>query len=748
MDKSYKNLIAHIKCPDADCGTWEIQSLMDHSLQVALLAGEFASVFGGSSSSAEINRRCGLALGLLHDAGKADEAFQRYIMGKSGYKPELSSSPRHPHAADGALLACKCYGNVGALLAPCIFGHHGGLPNLDEMGIALKEMYESRDVCIADDSFKALLPADLRGIAKCVEPGDLQLWVRMMFSALVDADRLDTEKFMSPRLSQARGNGRSMRDLLPWLERYLDTLHRSAAASELNKVREEVQYRCREAASLPQGFYSLTVPTGGGKTLASLLWAMTHAVRHGLDRIIIAIPYTSIIVQTAAILRGIFGDENVLEHHSSVHWDDADDDCDETKRWRMAAENWDAPIIVTTNVQLFESLFSNRPGRCRKLHRIARSVIILDEAQMLPLDFMQPIVDVLKSLQRSFSVSVMLTTASQPAIAGVKSHAPSTPGAVLDGIGTVHEVMPDPEGLSLSLRRAEIKMMDGLCSYNDIAGMMCKSDRALCIVNTRKSAKVTFEALPDKNGAFHLSRMMCPAHISKRIGEIREALRHDAGHVRVVSTQLIEAGVDIDFPEVFREKAGLDSIVQAAGRCNREGRLPSGTTWVFETPESRVMGVIGYGINTLMRLDKDSDWLSPSVINDYFTKLYSSYGCFDKMNIGKMLSIAGKSFTPRYKDAAECFKLIDDTTVSVVVNYEDSMELIESLKSDGPSPALLRRLNNYGVGIPQNIFKALRDEALAEQVVDGVWVVPDRAQYDEQLGLLTDNHWLDEIAII
>ena len=616
------------------------------------------------------------------------------------------------------------------------------------MGIALKEMYESRDVCIADNSFKALLPADLREIAKCVEPGDLQLWVRMMFSALVDADRLDTEKFMSPRFSQARGNGRSMRDLLPRLERHLDTLHRSAAASELNKVREEVQYRCREAASLPQGFYSLTVPTGGGKTLASLLWAMTHAVRHGLDRIIIAIPYTSIIVQTAAILRGIFGDENVLEHHSSVHWDDADDDCDETKRWRMAAENWDAAIIVTTNVQLFESLFSNRPGRCRKLHRIARSVIILDEAQMLPLDFMQPIVDVLKSLQRSFSVSVMLTTASQPAIAGVKSHAPSTPGAVLDGIGTVHEVMPDPEGLSLSLRRAEIKMMDGLCSYNDIAGMMCKSDRALCIVNTRKSAKVTFEALPDKNGAFHLSRMMCPAHISKRIGEIREALRHDAGHVRVVSTQLIEAGVDIDFPEVFREKAGLDSIVQAAGRCNREGRLLSGTTWVFETPESRVLGVIGYGINTLMRLDKDSDWLSPTVINDYFTKLYSSYGCFDKMNIGKMLSIAGKNFTPRYKDAAECFKLIDDTTVSVVVNYEDSMELIESLKSDGPSPALLRRLNNYGVGIPQNIFKALRDEALAEQVVDGVWVIPDRAQYDEQLGLLTDNHWLDEIAII
>lgn len=616
------------------------------------------------------------------------------------------------------------------------------------MSIALKEMYETRDVSIADNSFKSLLPADLREIAKCVEPGDLQLWVRMMFSALVDADRLDTEKFMSPRLSQARGNGRSMRDLLPRLERYLDTLHRSAAASELNKVREEVQYRCREAASLPQGFYSLTVPTGGGKTLASLLWAMTHAVRHGLDRIIIAIPYTSIIVQTAAILRGIFGDENVLEHHSSVHWDDADDDCDETKRWRMAAENWDAPIIVTTNVQLFESLFSNRPGRCRKLHRIARSVIILDEAQMLSLDFMQPIVDVLKSLQRSFSVSVMLTTASQPAIAGVKSHAPSTPGAVLDGIGTVHEVMPDPEGLSLSLRRAEIKMMDGLCSYNDIAGMMCKSDRALCIVNTRKSAKVTFEALPDKNGAFHLSRMMCPAHISKRIGEIREALRHDAGHVRVVSTQLIEAGVDIDFPEVFREKAGLDSIVQAAGRCNREGRLPSGTTWVFETPESRVLGVIGYGINTLMRLDKDSDWLSPTVINDYFTKLYSSYGCFDKMNIGKMLSIAGKNFTPRYKDAAECFKLIDDTTVSVVVNYEDSMELIESLKSDGPSPALLRRLNNYGVGIPQNIFKALRDEALAEQVVDGVWVIPDRAQYDEQLGLLTDNHWLDEIAII
>ena len=616
------------------------------------------------------------------------------------------------------------------------------------MSIALKEMYEIRDVSIADNSFKSLLPTDLREIAKCVEPGDLQLWVRMMFSALVDADRLDTEKFMSPRLSQARGNGRSMRDLLPRLERYLDTLHRSAAASELNKVREEVQYRCREAASLPQGFYSLTVPTGGGKTLASLLWAMTHAVRHGLDRIIIAIPYTSIIVQTAAILRGIFGDENVLEHHSSVHWDDADDDCDETKRWRMAAENWDAPIIVTTNVQLFESLFSNRPGRCRKLHRIARSVIILDEAQMLPLDFMQPIVDVLKSLQRSFSVSVMLTTASQPAIAGVKSHAPSTPDAVLDGIGTVHEVMPDPEGLSLSLRRAEIKMMDGLCSYNDIAGMMCKSDRALCIVNTRKSAKVTFEALPDKNGAFHLSRMMCPAHISKRIGEIREALSHDAGHVRVVSTQLIEAGVDIDFPEVFREKAGLDSIVQAAGRCNREGRLPSGTTWVFETPESRVLGVIGYGINTLMRLDKDSDWLSPTVINDYFTKLYSSYGCFDKMNIGKMLSIAGKNFTPRYKDAAECFKLIDDTTVSVVVNYEDSMELIESLKSDGPSPALLRRLNNYGVGIPQNIFKALRDEALAEQVVDGVWVIPDRAQYDEQLGLLTDNHWLDEIAII
>ncbi len=737
-------VIAHIKCLESDCSQWMVQTLNEHAENVATLASKFVSEFNDDHGL----KNWGIALGLLHDIGKADAAFQHYIKVNSGYESAPTKASRHPHALIGAYCARKIYGKLGSILSYCIYGHHRGLPDIDYLQTVIDD-FQRINPNFDKDRYKAYLlkvPTFL-SLPSQIKQKDLHLWVRMLFSALVDADRLDTEAFMTPEQTMLREKRKDLKTLLPNLENYLSSL--KGNVSPLNSIRMEIQDECRTASVLPVGFYSLTVPTGGGKTLSSLLWAMLHAIKHDLRRVIIAIPYTSIIVQTASILRSVFGAENVLEHHSLIEYNDDESDGfkDGSLILRLATENWDFPIVVTTNVQLFESIFSNKPGKCRKLHNLARSVIILDEVQTLPLDFMQPIIDSLETLHREFGTSVIFTTASQPAIARADNLRSSYTQIKFQGLNNVHEIVPDPDALSNRLRRAEIKMESGLCDYADIANRIRNHNRVLCIVNTRKAARKIFDSLQDSS-AFHLSRMMCPEHIANTLNEIKCLLNDTSSPVKVVSTQLVEAGVDIDFPVVFREKAGLDSIVQAAGRCNREGKMNIGYTYVFETSETHTFGLVQYGIDTLKHFDSDTDWLSPDVMKQYFKRLYMHYNQFDVADIEGKLSMKGKSFDPRFEEAAEAFKLIEDTNVSVVVNYGKSMDLVSKLKEGGPTPSLVRNLNRFCVGIPRRLMLQFMKDGIVEEIMEGFWIVADRAQYDEKVGLLYDNHWLDEIAIV
>ena len=494
---------------------------------------------------------------------------------------------------------------------------------------------------------------------------------------------------------------------------------------------------------MAKGFYSLTVPTGGGKTLSSLVWALRHAVHNGMKRIIIAIPYTSIIVQTASILKKIFGEESVLEHHSN--FDPQSVKKEFRHKAKLATENWDYPIVVTTNVQLFESMFSNKPSDCRKLHNIANSVIILDEVQTLPTDYLQPIVDALKSYQRMFGISVLFTTASQPVLSGLIEGC--NPQAAFQGIDNITEIIPKEYVLHERLRRVRLDIDNTGSTYDEIANRLLRHDKVLCIVNTRNDAREIFERLPKEGLTIHLSRMMCPRHVSKAIQEIKQALSDNSETViRVVATQLIEAGVDIDFPVVYRQEAGLDSILQAAGRCNREGKLDIATTYVFSlSVEHKLYGSIIDANNARLNMINVNDWFAPETMTEYFRQLYCRKETFDKKDLKTLLY---KPTEMCFAEATKEFRLIEETGKTVYVNMDDSLELVERLKNDGITYSLMKQLSQYSVNIHERDFLKLLSYGAIEEVIEGIYVVNDRAQYDENIGLRLDNHWMNEILTI
>ena len=567
---------------------------------------------------------------------------------------------------------------------------------------------------------------------------------RMLFSCLVDADCLDTEWFMDSESARKRINGITLQSLLPILETYIDNLQKRNSESEVNAVRRQVQERCVSMSDVEKGFYSLTVPTGGGKTLSSLSWALRHAVHNGMKRIIIAIPYTSIIVQTASVLKQIFGEEAVLEHHSNFNPQSLTGK-DMQHKAKLATENWDYPIVVTTNVQLFESMFSNKPSDCRKLHNIANSVIILDEVQTLPTDFLQPIVDALKSYQRMFGISVLFTTASQPVLSGLIEGC--NPKAAFQGIDNITEIIPKEYALHDKLRRVCLKIDNAGSSYDEIAERLSRHNKVLCIVNTRNDAREIFERLPKEGLTIHLSRMMCPRHVSKAIQEIKQALTDNSETVvRVVATQLIEAGVDIDFPVVYRQEAGLDSILQAAGRCNREGKLNMATTYVFSlSVEHNLYGSIIDANNARLNMVNVNDWFAPETMTEYFRQLYCRKETFDKKDIKTLLY---KHTEMCFAEAAKEFRLIEEAGTTVYVNMDDSLELVERLKTDGITYSLMKQLSQYSVNIHERDFQKLWSYGAIEEVIEGIYVVNDRAQYDENIGLRLDNHWMNEILTI
>lgn len=722
--------ISHIRTnPNVE---FEYQSNEEHCLGVAELAKQFASEFGMGDF--------GYVMGMLHDKGKEKSEFQEYIK-------DVNGIPNHKrwtrdgksHAYVGGLLAKELGSMVAPLIENPIMGHHRGLYDCVDL-----ETEEQRSIPEEVTRIRVSSPSLPSWFTSGIlQPKDFHHIERILYSCLVDADFLDTERFMQPEQFRLREGKKSLEELLVQLNGFIAGF--GEPKTDVNKIRTEVQQVCKDMAKEAPGFYSLTVPTGGGKTLSSLVWALHHAVHYGKKRIIIAIPYTSIIVQTAAVLRGIFGEENVLEHHSNVIVDDNKED-DENLKQKLATENWDYPIIVTTNVQLFESMMASHSSKCRKLHNISNSVLILDEVQTLPTDFLQPIVDSLDTYQRLFGTSVLFTTASQPVLEG--KHQGTNPSVTLNGLGHIEEIIPVGWNLHDRLRRVQLDINNTPRTYDEIADMLMRHDRVLCIVNTRRDAKEIFDRLPDEGVRIHLSRMMCPAHVAEKIQEMKQALADPSNNVvRVVSTQLIEAGVDIDFPVVFRQEAGLDSILQAAGRCNREGKLPICTTYVFSLSAEHALptGFITQCNNARLNMGDTHDWFSPEAMNNYFLQLYSRIQSFDKKDMKYYLYNMEELML---ETAAQKFRLIDDDTVAVVVNWQDSLSLVEELKTDGPTYTLMKKLSQYSVNLRRHDFDEMKKNGIIDEIIDGLYVTFGQNQYNEDVGLLTDNQWLEETYII
>lgn len=711
-------------------GHWVKQSNEKHSKGVAERCKTFASKFDMGN--------WGMVMGLLHDKGKEQRTFQEHIKKASGMEPAIRVSGDYHHAYVGALIAQKYYPQAAMLFANSLMGHHRGLYDEGEKKELLKKAIPE------DVDEKCLFNIRLAIPPLPFQPKDLHHLERMLYSCLVDADYLDTEGFMQPKAATLRGNHTQLGELLEKLETRLESLKQITPETEVNIIRNYVQQQCRLSSEREKGFYSLTVPTGGGKTLSSVLWALRHAVQNGQDRIIIAIPYTSIIVQTAHILKDILGEENVLEHHSNMNHEGYENETEEQYRIKLATENWDYPVIVTTTVEFFESLFSNKPSRCRKLHNIVNSVVVLDEVQTLPVNYLQPIVDSLDTLKRIFGCSILFTTASLPVLVG--NHRGTNYQHVFQGLPDIHEIIPTEANLHEKLRRVKLAVDNAPSSYDDIAKRIAGFDRVLCIVNTRRDAKELYDRLPKEGLCLHLSRMMCPAHVQETLRLLKEYLNNPGQRViRVIATQLIEAGVDIDFPVVFRQEAGLDSILQAAGRCNREGKQDISPTYVFSLAAEHPLpkGFMTQTNNARLALPPGLDWFAPAAMQQYFEQLFSRSCTFDKADILQLLYKQQMQF----KTAAHNFQLIEDNSISVIINWHNSMELVTQLKDKGISYRLLKRLAQYSVNIKTSDFRKLAEAGALEEVVKGVYCVESPSFYHDNTGLTIENQWLEEILI-
>lgn len=719
--------------PDRDPAEW--QPLRDHLEAVAEQAERFAASFGGGPWAR--------LAGLWHDLGKYDPAFQAMLLSANGLDAHMESGPaRVVHSDAGAHCAkLKNWPALDLVLGWLIAGHHAGLADRfvgEETGSsALDERMRDPE---RSTPVLERVPPDLLDQPRPehrLRPGvDLALYIRMLFSCLVDADFLDTEAFMDrSRAERRRRVFPDMATLHAALDRHLEALSAGATASLVNQVRREVLAAARARAAAEQGVYSMTVPTGGGKTLSSLAFALAHARRHELQRVIYVIPFTSIIEQTASTFRGIRGfEEAVLEHHSQV----VDDGPDRETWWsRLAAENWDAPLVVTTSVQFFESLHASRPSRCRKLHNIVNSVIVLDEAQCLPPAFLRPCVHALRELVQTYGCTVLLTTATQPALNKTRSFDFN----FREGFDEVHELVPDPEGLAARMRRTTVRLVDrGLepLSMDDVATRLRQCEgSALCVVNRRDDCRALAQAL-DRSDVFHLSTCMCAEHREKVLAEVRRRLQADEKTV-LVATSLIEAGVDIDFPVVFRALAGLDSVAQAAGRCNREGRHEGlAPVYVF-VPERQPAYVRPAADITRGLFDEDGvlDIHSPGAFTAYFSQRFWRLGeeRLDAQGIRRLLA---PSLEHAFRTAASRFRLIqDDWQLPVIVPYGPAQELVDHLVRDfGDARRTLRRLQRYTVQLDARLHAALVAHDYIRPVADvpNLYVCSDRI-YSDRYGL-------------
>lgn len=706
----------------------EWHRLEGHLRAAADLAEQFASTFA-SGDWARL-------AGLWHDLGKYREEFQTYLE---------QGGERLDHAVVGSLLAQQKHGQMGMPLALAIAGHHGGLPNLqhqqDTDATPLLARVKRNAPLLGQ--IRSALPGDFVERSLPEWPGHLspgpgdrdsdqaaltrstEFWVRFLFSALVDADFLDTEAFFEPGRRAAAKGFDSIAALLRRLDAHLDGLTGDAEPTDVNRVRAEVLSACRRAAGCSPGNFSLSVPTGGGKTLSAMAFALRHAERHGLRRVIVVIPYTSIIEQNAAVYREVLGESNVIEHHSNV------DPREETVRNRLASENWDAPVIVTTSVQFFESLFASKPSRCRKLHNVAGSVIVLDEVQTLPPAFLLAILDGLNELAGQYGCSVVLSTATQPAL---------TQRQTLPlGLTQVRSIIDRPATMSKRLKRVHIEWPDPDAppvEWEDVAQELAAHERVLAIVHRRADARDLARQLPD-DGLFHLSALMCPAHRAKVFGQVREALLNDR-LCRLVSTQLVEAGVDVDFPLVYRALGGLDSVVQGAGRCNREGKLDMGQVVVFRAPTSPPRGTATKGLDTTVSLLRqhcgEIDIEDSAVFETYFRILYSK----EDLD-AKQIQTERQRFN--FATVAKSFRLIEDGfSHPVVVPFGDVEDRLDALRKHGPSRENLRALQPFLVNVYEPDVVHLTKSGAFEIIGDVVYALaaPFHRLYSERFGLVLD----------
>jgi len=566
----------------------------------------------------------------------------------------------------------------------------------------------------------------------------------MLYSSLVDADFLDTESYMDNDRAGNRGGYCTMPELLERFNQFIEQLENTSEDTRVNQIRRDVRKKCMQMARERQGIFSLSVPTGGGKTLSSLAFGLKHAHEHNLERIIYVIPFTSIIEQNADVLRSAVDEDQVVEHHSSL------DENDSTPKSRLASENWDAPVIVTTSVQFFESLFAAKSSRCRKLHNIVNSVVIFDEAQLVPVEYLNPILETMQLLVDHYNVSLVISTATQPAF---REHV--IDGKPFKGLRDITEIMGDRNDVKFlydSLKRVNIELPEDLhttSSWEEIAAELKQHEQILCIVSDRKSCRELHGLMPE--GTFHLSGLMCGQHRSEVIEKIKQKLKNNEP-VRVISTQLVEAGVDLDFPVVYRALAGLDSIAQAAGRCNREGELSEpGKVVVFVAPKKAPMGILRKAADTTHSIfsNNSQEPLDYGLFEQYYSELYWKANSLDSKGIISLLSPEPQECSVYFRTAAERFRIIDDSLQkTILVRYGDSERLIDLLKSKGSERYLMRKLQRYTVNIYNDDFYQLLQKGSVEEVQPKIFASTTKNVYSKDIGLLVDETLYDPVNCI
>ena len=689
-----------------------VQTMKEHLIGTAELASRFAESFGKSD--------WGYCCGILHDIGKYSLAFQEKI--------KNNSDKRVDHSTAGAQV-CFEKGGMYGFMSYCIAGHHSGLPDHGSSSDAENApTLEGRKRKRLEDysAFKGEIKIpEIRTLPfdplKESDPDfSLSVFIRMLYSCLVDADFLDTESFMKNGQT-LREAGEAISVLLERLKDYVADWLQNEDKDTVNGRRTEILRHCFDKGLRERGIFQLTVPTGGGKTIASLAFALQHAVENHMDRVIYVIPYTSIIEQNAEVFRRILGNQNVLENHYNVDHESSD----ELKPMQLAAENWDKPVVVTTNVQFFESLFANKSSRCRKLHNIANSVIIFDEAQMLPTDYMKPCIAMMEELVGNFRSSIVLCTATQPAL---------TP--FFQRKLPVTELCPRVEEQFCFFERVTFKNI-GTVSEDELIEKLEQEEQALCIVNTKKRAQRIYQKMKGE-GVFHLSTTMYPKHRRRILEKIRKLVK-DGQKCILISTSLVEAGVDLDFRAVYRQLAGVDSMIQAAGRCNREGKrdVAESFAYIFQFEEKEYVPGQQLQIDvSKMLISGNEDISSLHGIEKYFEALYRFRGqSLDKKKI--LEEFKGKRYN--FAKAAQEFKMIEENTWTVFVSREEGAEeLLQQIKCQGYTKAGVRKAGQYCVQLYENDIQKLQGAGMLRPIsedIENFFELVDKEQYTEEIGL-------------